>query len=394
MQDKTIFLQNALEYSAKASNDFAKFWSYYDSDSVFSSEAQPFFSSSIVAFQAGLTHLENHPFGNKQGDKIESLRHKTRPILQSLQVEKICSGSALSSPQRFIQLSAYFNLLEKFQKLLNRLIIQEIDYFLEQPTWRKLKKIHPDSYIKFYDTIFILPYRMRNTIPLAFLLMILMLGTSIGWQINSLFVSYRVPGVVWAYFDGGNFNEVATFQITANEKLQQVIIPFHKISNAEKFGIALDIRPGQSLEVISIRLLDKQKTVLQEFDFHTSQKQKWGVVNGRFLRQYQIYEEGIAELARLNSNSESPVFPKDIRKQLVPLSGKIFSSKDQLHQSLEKTMIPKPNRQQKKRLRKVFQRPVIEQAYFNAKEIVLISPLTPSKQIQIIEIKARVHFPF
>ncbi len=394
MQEKVVFLETALEYSASACKDFKIFWSHYSNDTSSFPEVQSFFLSSLETLKTGLAHLENHPFTEKQDPKIRSLLDKAHHVFAAFEVKELDKAS-WSSSKETVQFTAYFHLLKKFQAILNHLITQEFDYFLDHSTWKKLQKIHPDRYTQFYDWSFFLFFRMRRGLPWIFLLILLALSISVGLQINSLFVPYRAPGVIWGYLSDNEFYQIGTFQVVGNGKIQQVKIPLSNVAAVNKLAIALDIRPGHTLEVDTIRFIGKQKAIIQEYDFHTSHKQEWDVINSELSREYQVYEEGIAEIEKWSLDPNFAVqLPKDIQKQLSILKGSRFKNRDQFHQALEDIMVPKPNRTQKKLLRKTFQRPTVQQAYFDSKEIVLLSPAIHPNQIEAVEFHAQIHFPF
>ncbi len=173
-------------------------------------------------------------------------------------------------------------------------------------------------------------------------------------------------------------------------------IPLREEIKASKISIDFYIRPNDTLELDQILLLGKQGTVLEAFDFRTSQKKKWRIFNAKNVGQYQIDERGLEELEQGKLASEAGVqFKQDLRKQLSPLQGIIYWDRADFNQALQEVMNPKADRDQGKYLRDVFRRPILRQTDFFAEEnIVLESRSLTLEHIHTIQIRARVSFPF
>lgn len=394
------FLKEALKSSASASEHFALFWNDYTDDAN-ASQLQSSLSLALDALQESLTHLERYFFERKMNRPIQSLLRQGHHCLESLKTEEFRSSQSLSS-EHLIQLHAYFDLLRKLRKQLNQLVIHEIDYFSEQQTWRQLKKIHPDFFIKLYDALFFPFFLLRKQLPFIFLIAILIVVGNISIRIHSLFSPYRVLGRIQVNPDEKVSDQIY-FPFRGNGEFQQVTVPLSAVSKIQRIAIMIEMRLGHTLEIDRIHFLGKNEVILKEFDFQTSQKQGWGVFQADYLSQYQVQDRGLADLEQLNTHPEETQkrfaeftpLKGDLRKQLSPLKGFIFKSKVQFHQALRETMEPDPNWRQRAVLRVTFQRPVVRQKdYFGFNEPYLLSPMLNVDQIQAIQLKLRIRYPF
>ncbi|MBF0279392.1 MAG: hypothetical protein HQM13_16465 [SAR324 cluster bacterium] len=396
IEEKAEILKEALNKSAKASENFSLFWSLSQKNNNSAEKVQEYFISSQDSLREGLTCLEKRLFEKKSQRKIQALLLKGHRLLETFQNERIeFTGNSLPT-DRLTQLYAYFDFLCELKKRLNRIVVDEIDYFSEYQTWRQLGSIHPDFLIKFYGVCFFLVFRMKQKTLFLLVLVVFVLVGAFWQKVDFLYRPYYVPGTVGVHSLKSNFSQAGTFSLKANEQFQELVIPLREKAKAEKISLDFYLRPGHTLELDKIVLLGNQSSVLREFDFRTSQKKRWGFINTKYVEQYQIHERGLDELEQVNLDPESEMhFSREIRRQLEPVLNIIYWDKDQFNQAVEERMDPKPNRLQGKFLRAVFQRPILRQTdFFEEKNMVLESPPLLLNQIQTIKIRARVGFLF
>ncbi len=135
----------------------------------------------------------------------------------------------------------------------------------------------------------------------------------------------------------------AKFEVSGDGDFHKIRIPISNNLNGKKIGFGINLRHERILEVKTIRFVEANGKILQDFNFHSLQRLKWEFFNGINIGEYQIHPSGIEELKALN-HDESRLkewfeflsgsqltfsdFTEHTISNLTKLEGKVFKNRN------------------------------------------------------------------
>ncbi|MGK5094049.1 hypothetical protein WDW89_18800 [Deltaproteobacteria bacterium TL4] len=303
-----LMWKNVLDSYAQANQSFVRYLSQESSQTI--PQNIELLSSSFQSFHACLAHF-NPVYCN--------LQWQTRSAF-SFFLKKTLQWSDDQAPNQWV-LNLYWiqrlNIFWEYQQSLKKLKHWIVALWIEQEPRleNSLRARLVLECLKFsrFERMLTFPFlrikRYLKSHKKWLISGIVVSGLSLLLWIHYYFYSpYLVPSAfvfsasnkAVTYESYHDFKQIPSeFKGIADGEYHTVTFPLTTISTLRQIGFQFDLRWDSQLEIEWIRFLGERQQILKEMSFRTSEKQEWHKEYLLFAGSYQIQNQGLEELKRL-----------------------------------------------------------------------------------------------